>query len=351
MSLYSSDTLSNAGEGDSNSGSNQIEPEKGVWSDGEKELSWCYCFVFYSQIGFIEKKISERFRTYIHKSITYKREKHGVKQKKRPTIPGLIFIQGIPSRIEAYLKDNIPGVYLSKDCVSHKAAVIPHRKMQVFMRISEIDPDRIRFMPHSFDYYSSGHVLVKVTSGVLAGMEGYQVRISRNKCFITTLGGVTLAISGISKETFENVEEYIQYRHQAQMIESEKNHAVPELLELSKEISSCFFVPKSQLDLFAMTRSLEFWYGKARNAFLAEDFDSAADILFQVLKSTGLNFTQIYNDPSVGDFKDIAEACREIDKLLCDIQASPKSSQELKEKISAERQNLKREYSFLPLKK
>ena len=58
MSLYSSDTLSNAGEGDSNSGSNQIEPEKGVWPDGEKELSWCYCFVFYSQIGFIEKKMA-----------------------------------------------------------------------------------------------------------------------------------------------------------------------------------------------------------------------------------------------------------------------------------------------------
>lgn len=351
MSLYSSDTLSNAEEGESSNGSNQFEPEKKVWPDGEKEQSWCYCFVFYSQIGVIEKKISEEFRTYIHKSITYKREKHGVKQKERPTIPGLIFIQGIPSRIEAYLKDNIPNVYLSKDCVSHKAAVIPHHKMQAFMRISEIDPDRIRFMPHSFDYYSSGHVLVKVTSGVLAGMEGYQVRISRNKCFITTLGGVTLAISGITKETFENVEEYIQYRHQVQMIENEDKKVGTDLLELSKEVSSCFFVPKNQLDLFAMTRSLEFWYGKARNAFLAEDFDSAADILFQVLKNAGLNFVRIYNDPSVGDFKDITGACKEIDKLLCDIQTSPKSSQELKEKISTERQNLKREYSFLPLKK
>lgn len=351
MPLYSSDTLSNAGDGVSNSGSNQIDPEKEVLPGGEEELSWCYCFCFYSQIEVIEKKIRERFRTYIHKSITYKREKHGVKQKERPTIPGLIFIQGIPARIEVYLKDNIPGVYLSKDCVSHKAAVIPHRKMQVFMRISEINPDRIRFMPHSFDYYSSGHVLVKVTSGVLAGMEGYQVRISRNKCFITTLGGVTLAISGISKETFENVEEYIQYRHQVQMIESEDRHAGSDLLELSKEISSSFFVPKNQLDLFAIARSLEFWYGKARNAFFVEDFDSAADILFQVLKSTGLNFSQIYNDPSVGDFKDITRACREIDKLLCDIQASPKSPQELKEKIGAEQRDLKREYSFLPLKK
>ena len=61
-------------------------------------------------------------------------------------------------------------------------------------------------MPHPLEYYSVGHPLVKITSGVLDGLEGYQIRISRNKCLITTMGGLTIAIGGVYKENFENVD-------------------------------------------------------------------------------------------------------------------------------------------------
>lgn len=350
MSLYSSETLSNAAEGESDNGSNDFEPEKEMCPKGRKEeLSWCYCFVYYAQLKLVEEKLNETFRTYIHRSIRYQREKHGVSKTEKPTIPGLIFIQGKSAEIETYLKHNIPGVYLSKDCMTHQPAVVSDRAMQAFMQIAELDPSRIRFMPHSFDYYSSGHALVKVTSGVLAGMEGYQVRISRNKCFITTLGGVTLAISGLTKETFENVGDYVQSRRLSQYIEDkvEKQGTV----SYEEEVSSCFFFPKNQLDLFAVTRSLDFWLVKAGRLYRSGHLNDAVEIILPILENTGKTFYHIYGQPAIGDFRFLTALCTAADRILQEIAVRPECDSVLKEKILSARQHLKNSYPFLPFKK
>ncbi|WP_258321677.1 hypothetical protein [Bacteroides sp. ET336] len=95
-----------------------------------------------------------------------------------------------------------------KDRSTGLPAVIRDKSMQTFIRMSRVSPYRIRFMQHPIDYYSTGHPLVKITSGILDGVEGYQIRISRDKCLVTTIGGLTIAIGGISKENFENIDEY-----------------------------------------------------------------------------------------------------------------------------------------------
>lgn len=350
MSLYSSDALSNAEEGTFGNGLNHFDPEKKMCPEGDmKEQSWYYCFVYYAQIYAIEAKLSSRFKTFIHKSIHYQRERHGVSKTKLPTIPGLIFIRGKCAEIETYLKNNFPGVYLSKDCMTHRPAVVSDRAMQTFMQIAEIDPSRIRFMPHSFDYYSSGHVLVKVTSGALAGMEGYQVRISRNKCFITTLGGVTLAISGISKETFENVEDYVQSRRLSQHIEDKIEKRVP--ASYAEEISSCFFSPKNQLDLFSIFRSLDFWMVKAGQFYRSGHLSEAVEIILSILENTGKTFKSVYGIPSIGDFSLMDALCAAGCRILQEIAVHPECDSVLKEKILSACQHLKNSYPFLPFKK
>lgn len=171
-------------------------------------LSWCYIYVRNSRVKDILHALELKFNVFVHKTVKFKQTKKRVVKEEIPTISGLIFIQGEAKEIQSYLKEHCLGVYLVKDRSTGSPAVIRDKSMQTFIRMSQLSPFRLRFMPHPIDYYSTGHPLVKITSGILEGVEGYQIRISRDKCLITTMGGLTIAIGGISKENFENIEEY-----------------------------------------------------------------------------------------------------------------------------------------------
>lgn len=89
-------------------------------------------------------------------------------------------------------------------------------------------------------------------------MEGYCIRIARDKCLVTTVGNMTVAIGGISKESFENVDEYIRQRQETQ------NGSQPltyndEFVSFQSDIAQCFFYPQNRLDLMVLARSLEQW--------------------------------------------------------------------------------------------
>lgn len=176
-------------------------------------LSWCYIYVRNSRVKDILHALEQKFNVFVHKTVKYKQIKKHVVKEDVPTISGLIFIQGDAKKIQAYLNEQCFGVYLVKDRSTGSPAVIRDKSMQTFIRVSQMSPFRLRFMPHPIDYYSIGHPLVKITSGILEGVEGYQIRISRDKCLITTMGGLTIAIGGISKENFENIEEYSDISH------------------------------------------------------------------------------------------------------------------------------------------
>lgn len=171
-------------------------------------LSWCYIYVRNSRVKDVLRTLEQKFNVFVHKTIKYKRVKKRVVKEDVPTISGLIFIQGEATEIQSYLNEYCLGIYLVKDRSNGQPAVIRDKSMQTFIRMSHMSPFRMRLMPHPIDYYSTGHPLVKITSGILEGVEGYQIRISRDKCLITTMGGLTIAIGGVSKENFENIEEY-----------------------------------------------------------------------------------------------------------------------------------------------
>lgn len=79
--------------------------------------------------------------------------------------------------------------------------------MQPFMRVAEISPERIRFLLHPYHYYARNRILLRISTGEMAGLEGYIIRIDRDRRLVMDVGGLSVAISGIHAEHFEEVEQ------------------------------------------------------------------------------------------------------------------------------------------------
>lgn len=84
-------------------------------------------------------------------------------------------------------------------------AEIPNSRMEPFMRVAQTDPDRIRFLLRPFIYYSNNRTLLRIVSGDFAGLEGYVIRIARDRKIVIDVGGMGVAIGGIHAERFEEV--------------------------------------------------------------------------------------------------------------------------------------------------
>lgn len=172
--------------------------------------SWCYFFVHNRKVDWAEKQLQHDHRQYfIHKTIKYVQRpagKHGVRKVSVPTVSGLVFLQGNVKEIQAYVNSSFPFYHLCKDCSTQRVAVISNAQMQPFMRVAELDPDRIRFLLRPFLYYAKNHTLLRITSGPMAGLEGYVVRIARDRRLVMDVGGMSIALSGIHNEHFEEVE-------------------------------------------------------------------------------------------------------------------------------------------------
>lgn len=350
MSLDSTENLSNV-HGDKSDTTldtrSGVEMELLSLRDKDANGKWCYLFVHRSKLSMVEMKLKKSFTTFIHRSVVIARKNKGIKCKERITISGLLFVQGDVDKIKSCLSENFYGLHLVNDCSTGRTAVIPDALMRPFMQISDISPDRIRFMPHPFKYYSEGHPLVRITSGALKGLEGYQVRISRDRCLVTSLGGMTVAIGGVSKDTFENVQEFIRRRRE--QLNENSNQPERALTPVEANIESCFFTPHDQLDLMAIAGGLDVWVNKARAHVDMGRFDDAVNIVLFILEETGRRFHSIYNDKSIGRFKDLTSTCRTADAVLTSVAANAQTPTELSERIEVERQSLSLRYSFLPI--
>lgn len=345
MPLYSSDTFSEVIEDNLGNESASSGAEERKQSDVKStSSSWCYLFVHRAKVEAIHARLQEQFNTFIHKSIVYRKKKSHVRKLEQPTISGLIFVQGDCRRIQEYLKQNFVGVYLVNDRSTHRTAIISDREMQPFMLVSQMAPHRIRFMPHPFSHYAPGNTLVRITSGVLAGFEGYRIRISRDKCLVTGLGNMTVAIGGICKDTFENVEEYIRQRREQQDEPSPLTTA-----DLQQEVDACCFCPHDQLDLMTIAKSLDQWVMKARYWMLADDYREAAEALLGILSAVGRHFRTVYGDVRVGSFKEVTSVCREADNMLLSMVAADGLAEDLHQHILTSRRSLAADYPFLPM--
>ena len=302
------------------------------------------------------------FKTFVHRTIitdasgkptkgkpdgsAQDREASNGATEGRPTISGLIFIQGKTKVIKKYLWERFPQYHLVNDCSTRKAAVIPDSVMQPFMRIAGTDPSRIRFLVNPLTHYAEGNTLVEIMTGPLAGLQGYIIRIDRDRKLVIGVGDMTVAIGGVHKENFEKVEEVARAvnirqraRRQAeqrrlrerieanvnvndgvasQPPDSDRNSceelrsasgkkprtAMPDpdprlLTPIQQKVDTAFFTPETFNDILVITTNIELWTERAQRLIQAGNLADASEILTFLLEEIGYWFTNIYKKKSI----------------------------------------------------
>ena len=324
-------------------------PQKGLTQNTDKEAihdqsqapaPWSYLFIRKRDAEYFSLKAETEggFRTFIHRTIITDESGKSTKGKPngsaqdmdgttatategRPTISGLIFIQGKTKVIRKYLWERFPQYHLVNDCSTRKAAVIPDSVMQPFMRIAGTDPSRIRFLVNPLTHYAEGNTLVGIMTGPLAGLQGYIIRIDRDRKLVIGVGDMTVAIGGVHKENFEKVEEVARAvnirqraRRQAEQrrlrerIEANVNVNAdvalqppdPRLLTpIQQKVDTAFFTPETFNDILVITTNIELWTERARRLIQAGNLADASEILTFLLEEIGYWFTNIYKKKSI----------------------------------------------------
>lgn len=352
--------MKNFGEPDMETpASTDMEPTR---DRSQAPAPWSYLFIRKRDAEYFSLKAETEggFRTFIHRTIVTdasgKSEKvkpngsaqdreasNGVSEG-RPTISGLIFIQGKTKVIKKYLWERFPQYHLVNDCSTRKAAVIPDSVMQPFMRIANTDPSRIRFLVNPLTHYAEGNTLVEIMTGPLAGLQGYIIRIDRDRKLVIGVGDMTVAIGGVHKENFEKVEEVARAvnirqraRRQAeqrrlrerievnvnadvalQPPDSDRNSceelrsasgkktrtAMPDpdprlLTPIQQKVDTAFFTPETFNDILVITTNIELWTERARRLIQAGNLADASEILTFLLEEIGYWFTNIYKKKSI----------------------------------------------------
>lgn len=354
--------MKNFGEPDMETpASTDMEPTR---DRSQAPVPWSYLFIRKRDAEYFSLKAETEggFRTFIHRTIitdasgkSEKGKPNGSAQDReasngttategRPTISGLIFIQGKTKVIRKYLWERFPQYHLVNDCSTRKAAVIPDSVMQPFMRIANTDPSRIRFLVNPLTHYAEGNTLVEIMTGPLAGLQGYIIRIDRDRKLVIGVGDMTVAIGGVHKENFEKVEEVARAvnirqraRRQAeqrrlregieanvnadvapQPPDSDRNSceelrsasgkkprtAMPDpdprlLTPIQQKVDTAFFSPETFNDILVITTNIELWTERARRLIQAGNLADASEILTFLLEEIGYWFTNIYKKKSI----------------------------------------------------
>lgn len=328
--------MKNFGETDMETpASTDMEP---THDQSQAPAPWSYLFIRKRDAEYFSLKAETEggFRTFIHRTIITDESGKSTKGKPngsaqdmdgttatategRPTISGLIFIQGKTKVIRKYLWERFPQYHLVNDCSTRKAAVIPDSVMQPFMRIANTAPSRIRFLVNPLTHYAEGNTLVEIMTGPLAGLQGYIIRIDRDRKLVIGVGDMTVAIGGVHKENFEKVEEVARAvntrqraRRQAEQrrlrerIEANVNADVapqppdPRLLTpIQQKVDTAFFTPETFNDILVITTNIELWTERARRLIQAGNLADASEILTFLLEEIGYWFTNIYKKKGI----------------------------------------------------
>lgn len=272
-----------------------LEEARGAKAGGEAGAgtSWCYMFIHNKDAAkFSEYAASEAgFKTFVHRTLNYKKptEKYGDVEGGRPTISGLLFIQGNDKKIKNYLRTYFPQYHVVNDCSTRRTAVIPDMVMQAFMKVSSADPTKIRFMLNPLNHYAKGNTLVRVMTGPMAGLEGYIIRIDRDRRLVMGVGDMTVAIGGVHKEQFEAVEDVARQLNKG--IDPDQKR---ELSDLQASIDKSLFAPASFNDVLVVATNLELWQDRAAEYFSRRAYQRAAEILPFLLEEIGYYFSGLY---------------------------------------------------------
>ena len=188
---------------------------EGISISEERETPWGYLFIQHFAAEKFERNLKNSHfegdfipKCFIHRTVSYKRKPNGkgVMKAEKPSVSGLVFLQGETEDLKAFLQKNFPQYHLVNNCMTGKPASIKDSVMKPFMKVVESEPERVTFLRDSFVKFAKDHVKLRVLTGILAGMEGYVVRILRDRQLVMDFGGNAIAISNVHNEDFQIAE-------------------------------------------------------------------------------------------------------------------------------------------------
>lgn len=327
---------------------NESIPEV-VPSNDDKDncTSWSYLFVHNQKVKSIEEQLKKDGVThFVHKTIKYvprHRNRGGMREVETPSVSGLIFLQSNPEILQDYLDKNIKPYKLCKNCSTGKVATIPCNQMEPFMRVAETEPERLRFLLRPFVYYSKNRTLLRIVTGEYAGLEGYVIRIARDRKLVMDVGGMAVALSGVHAERFEEVNKNEADKKERELFYKRNLH------ERNAFIDRYFHQVKTAQEVSAQVENIEI----LRLQTLADvrdkklDLKDAYDTFYFMIEEIGY-----YYAPFIDYFKDelrpIFEAGRtvkeEIEKV---IKIFKDSDKELHNRCETEFEALQNNYGYL----
>ena len=178
-------------------------------------LPWGYIFIQHMSADSFEQKLASRKivgdfkpKCFVHRTVKYKQNPNGkgIIKEDKPSVSGLVFLQGETEQLRSFLIHNYPRYFLVNDCSTGRPASIPDATMRPFMQIMKEEPERITFLRDPFVKFAQNHVKLRVLTGIMAGQVGYVVRISRNRQLVMDFAGYAVAINNVYNEDFEIAE-------------------------------------------------------------------------------------------------------------------------------------------------
>ena len=176
---------------------------------------WGYIFIQHMSAAVFEKNLEKRNllgdfkpKCFVHRTVRYKDKPDGkgVVKTEKPTVNGLVFLQGTTNQLRTFLKLNFPQYYLVNNCSTNKPASIPDSVMQPFMAVMQNEPERLTFMREPFERFAKDQVKLRVLIGLFKGQEGYVVRVKRDRQLVMNIGGFAVAVNNVHNEDFEIAE-------------------------------------------------------------------------------------------------------------------------------------------------
>lgn len=314
-------------------------------SNNDNCTSWSYLFVHNQKVKSIEELLKkDRVTHFVHKTIKYvprHRNRGGMCEVETPSVSGLIFLQGYPKTLQDYLDKNIKPYKLCKNCSTGKVATIPCNQMEPFMRVAETEPERLRFLLRPFVYYSKNRTLLRIVTGEYAGLEGYVIRIARDRKLVMDVGGMAVALSGVHAERFEEVNKNEADKKERELFYKRNLH------ERNAFIDRYFHQVKTAQEVSAQVENIEI----LRLQTLADvrdkklDLKDAYDTFYFMIEEIGY-----YYAPFIDYFKDdlnpILEEGRKVMQEIGSITASL-GDIELRQRCETEYEELRTNYGYL----
>ena len=183
--------------------------------DNTEGVPWGYLFIQHNAAEKFEKTLNTakfdgdfKPKCFIHRTISFKQKSKGcgVVKVERPSVSGLVFLQGHTNDLRIFLQKYYPQYHLVNNCMNGQPASIKDSIMQPFMQLMQTEPNRVTFLRDHFVKFARDHVKLRVLTGIFQGQEGYVVRILKNRQLVMDFGGYAVAINNVHNEDFEIAE-------------------------------------------------------------------------------------------------------------------------------------------------